>query len=149
MNFEGEPPVKITEIENFSEAEALLSYYSLPASDLKSNDQIQLYGIYHNDNLVACIGIEIYKKNGLLRSLAIKSHYKKQGLGKRLVEFIEDLCRQNGIREIYLLTESAENYFTKLGFIVSDRRSAPARIKTSTQFSSLCPASATFMHKIL
>ncbi len=141
--------MEIKELVDVSEVEVLLANFSLPVSDLRNNDRVQLFGIYQNDNLIACIGTEISEETALLRSLAVDSQYKGQGIGKRLVEFVEDFCRQNSVREIYLLTESAERYFTRLGYIVSDRENAPESIRTTTQFSSLCPASSAFMHKIL
>ena len=139
----------IKELVDVLEGEALLSKYSLPVSDLRSHDNLQLFGIYQNENLIACIGIEILNETALLRSLAVDSHYKKQGIGRQLADYIEDLCRQNGVNEIFLLTESAEKYFIRLGYKVVARKNAPASIKTTTQFSSLCPTSSTFMHKKL
>lgn len=140
---------EITEIVDVSEVELLLANSSLPLADIRSNDRVQLFGIYQNANLIGCIGTEIFDETALLRSLAVVSRYKRQGIGTRLVEFLEDFCRQNGVREIYLLTESAERYFARLGYLVSDRRNAPSSIKTTTQFSSLCPTSSTLMHKEL
>ena len=141
--------MEIKKLVEVSEVEVLLAKFSLPVSDLRNSDRIQLFGIYQDEKLIACIGTEISEETALLRSLAVDSHYKRRGIGRRLVEFVEDFCRQNGVREIYLLTESAERYFTRLGYTVSDRRNAPPSIKTTTQFSCLCPASSAFMSKIL
>ncbi len=141
--------METVKIKDISEVELLLNRYSLPTSDLKKNDKVQLFGAYQNENLIACIGVEIYGKTALLRSLAVVSECRKEGFGKKLSEYLENYCKQKGVKEVYLLTETAEEYFEKLGFIIKKREEAPLVIKGTTQFSSLCPSSSKFMIKIL
>jgi amino-acid N-acetyltransferase len=51
------------------------------------------------------------------------------------------------IREIYLLTTTAAEFFTHLGYRQVDRALAPAAIASTKEFSSLCPSTAVFMVK--
>ncbi|MEE4241792.1 MAG: arsenic resistance N-acetyltransferase ArsN2 [Desulfopila sp.] len=139
----------ITAIKNISEAEALLGGCSLPTSDLQENRRIQLFGIHKDTDLVACIGVELYGTSALLRSLAVSPDSRREGTGRALSEFAEKYCMQNGVKEIYLLTETAENYFEKLGYSIQEKETAPSCIKGTTQFSGVCPASSRFMKKIL
>jgi amino-acid N-acetyltransferase len=53
------------------------------------------------------------------------------------------------LNNIYLLTTTAENFFKKYGFANADRTKAPDAIRTTSEFSSLCPSTAVFMYKEL
>jgi amino-acid N-acetyltransferase len=50
-----------------------------------------------------------------------------------------------GLENVYLLTETAEEFFLRIGFHVLDREYVPTRIRTSVEFASLCPTSAVAM----
>ena len=139
--------MKIIEIKYSSEVELLLNRCSLPTSDLTKNDMVQLFGAYQNENLIACIGVEIYDNAALLRSLAVGSEHRANGIGRKLSRHIEKFCQQEGVKEIYLLTETADKYFERLGYSLQGREDAPASIKGTTQFSGLCPSSSKFMIK--
>ncbi len=141
--------MKITAIKDISEVELLLRGCSLPNSDLQENYQVQLFGVYHNAQLIACVGVELYDNSALLRSLAVIPEYRKEGIGKKLSEYAEKYCKQNSVNKIYLLTETADTYFEKLGYSIQKRDTAPGSIKGTAQFSGLCPESSRFMKKQL
>jgi amino-acid N-acetyltransferase len=48
---------------------------------------------------------------------------------------------------LYLLTTTAREFFAGRGYRAIDRADAPERIRGTTEFSDLCPASATAMVK--
>jgi len=50
---------------------------------------------------------------------------------------------------LHMLTTTALNFFTKLGYRPADRGMAPLAIATTRQFTSLCPASAHYLVKTL
>jgi amino-acid N-acetyltransferase len=52
-----------------------------------------------------------------------------------------------GISQVYLLTNTAANFFAWLGYQVMKRTDAPLPIQSTAQFSSLCPDSAVLMFK--
>jgi amino-acid N-acetyltransferase len=139
--------MKINEIKDASEVESLLTTSSLLTTDLHQNDKIQLFGAYQDENLIACIGVEIYDNTALLRSLAVRLECRSRGIGKKLSEHIEKYCQQKGVKELYLLTETADKYFDRLGYTKQKRQEAPESIKGTTQFSGLCPSSSKFMKK--
>ena len=139
--------MKITEITDISEVERLLSRSSLHTSDLRNNDKLALFGVFEKDILIACIGLEMYGETALLRSLAVASEYRKRGIGRQLFLHAENFCRQNGVKEIFLLTQTAEGFFTRFGFNHHKREDAPSSITETTQFSGLCPVSSRFMMK--
>lgn len=97
--------------------------------------------------MVGVIGLEIYSAIGLLRSLAVAPSYRGRCLGRELVTYAESLSIDQGVGELYLLTSTAEKFFTRLGYRQASRSNAPAVIKRTSQFAGLCPASSAFMSK--
>ena len=63
------------------------------------------------------------------------------------MERVLDEGRAAGIRDVYLLTTTAEHYFPRLGFACVDRECVPAAVRTSAEFTGACPASAVVMRK--
>lgn len=84
---------------------------------------------------------------GLLRSFAVSPDYRSRGIAKRLCERLFDHARRSGLASLYLLTTTAQGYFARLGFTPLARSEAPAAIRDTRQFRSLCPDSAVLMHR--
>ena len=93
------------------------------------------------------MGLEILEETGLLRSVAVDEAHRGTGLGKELVEAMEEHARKQGVQELYLLTETAEGFFAGLGYRKLSREDAPPGIAGTAQFAELCPASSCFMVK--
>ncbi|MFX0012960.1 MAG: arsenic resistance N-acetyltransferase ArsN2 [Promethearchaeota archaeon] len=101
------------------------------------------------DQLVGCIGIELYENVGLIRSVAVDPSFQGRGIGNILVDAIQKFGKEKKLKAIYLLTETAADFFSKLDYMIIPRDKADDRIKKSIEFTSACPASATCMMKIL
>ena len=99
--------------------------------------------------LVGAVGVEVLGETGLLRSLAVDEPQRGTGLGKQLVEATEEHAREQGVRELYLLTTTAEEFFASLGYRPVPREKAPPAIRATRQFADLCPSSSAFMMKLL
>jgi amino-acid N-acetyltransferase len=95
--------------------------------------------------VIGCAALELYDTAALLRSMAVAEEYRGQGLGQRLTREILNLGKQKGVTDVYLLTETAGEYFPKFGFHPVDRSKVPAAVQTSVEFTSACPASALAM----
>ena len=67
-------------------------------------------------------------------------------MGRVLVEHAERFCMSMGVKSVYLLTSSASSYFATLGYKPVARNIVPDVIKATTQYSSVCPDSATIMY---
>lgn len=141
--------MKIVEIIYSPIVENLLERCSLPITDLERNDKVALFGAHDEEELIACIGLEIYDDTALLRSLAVASEYRKDGIGRKLTDYVETYAKQKKVAELYLLTETAEGYFNKLGYQRQARDTVPSSIQGTTQYSDLCPSSSTVMRKVL
>jgi amino-acid N-acetyltransferase len=126
----------------------LLDEAKLPHADLTDDTAVRFW-IARGDALIGAIGLETFGACGLLRSLVVASAARGSGLGARLVRTVENAAVAAGICELVLLTQTAEPFFRKRGYAAIDRASAPAELRASTEFQSLCPASATCMSKRL
>ena len=58
-------------------------------------------------------------------------------------------ARSRGVRELYLLTTTAERFFERLGYRRTGRENAPEAIRGTQEFSGLCPSSSAFLVKEL
>jgi N-acetylglutamate synthase-like GNAT family acetyltransferase len=102
----------------------------------------------HGGAIVGAAAMERYGDAGLLRSVAVAPDWRGSGIARALVERVLDEGRAAGIREVYLLTTTAEHYFPRLGFACVDRGCVPAAVQASAEFTGACPASAVAMRKI-
>jgi amino-acid N-acetyltransferase len=127
----------------------LLAACSLPNSDISEAKLRHFFGCGSERNPGGVVGVELYGDVALLRSLAVDETARGKGCGKRLVREVEDHAARSGVKRLYLLTTTAEKYFQSLGYARVDRESVPAPIQGTTEFSSLCSASATVMTKDL
>ena len=132
---------------NFVAAITLLKISNLPTEDIA--DTTRLFAATDENTVAGTIGIEFYQDKALLRSLAVAEDKRSLGLGKELVDFIEQYAKANGANELVLLTTTAADYFKKRGYEVIERNDVPEEIKKSSEFSSVCPASAIVMSKKL
>jgi N-acetylglutamate synthase-like GNAT family acetyltransferase len=101
------------------------------------------------DRIVGAIGMERYGSSALLRSAVVESSAQRTGIGRELVERLLTRAEASGVREIYLLTTTAEHYFPRFGFGPIARTDVPASVQVSVEFREACPASAVAMRKSL
>ncbi len=128
---------------------ALLAAARLPVDDITPDAMAHFLGAWSGPHLQGVVGIEPYGDTALLRSLAVAESRRGTGLGSALLAHAERHARESGCRTIYLLTTSAQPYFEKRGYTVTPRDAAPEAIRGTSQFSTLCPASAVLMVKYL
>ena len=101
------------------------------------------------DGIVGCAAVEAYGSVGLLRSVSVAPQFRGSGIGRRLVVATEGLAASRGIVELYLLTETAERWFPRLGYVPGTRAGLPAALLTSPEFTGACPESAAVLRKSL
>ena len=134
---------------DWADIKRLLDASALSTDDLTPDVQENFLVLRDGQTLVAVIGIEGAGPAALLRSLAVSEHLRGDGVGRHMVAAAEVLARRRGVVSLYLLTTTAADYFSKLGYRNTPRETAPAGIRNTLQFSRLCPASSSFMVKSL
>jgi N-acetylglutamate synthase-like GNAT family acetyltransferase len=127
----------------------LLKAASLPIEDLSESAPVRFWVAEDGGRLVGAIGLERYGADGLLRSLVVAPDWRGRGVGAALVEALERDARFGGVEMLVLLTQTARPFFERLGYTVAERDSVPGLVRASTEFRSLCPASAACMTKNL
>jgi N-acetylglutamate synthase-like GNAT family acetyltransferase len=134
--------------ENIGELTATLHEAQLPHNDLAGTDK-RFFCASVDGTIVGYVGLEIYRKDALLRSAVIFKPARSKGYGRQMVEALLDIAFQVGVERVWLLTETAPEFFEKLGFSRVDRALAPSSIVASEEFASMCPTSAVFMLRAL
>lgn len=132
---------------DFSAAIRLLQQNNLPTEDI--TDTTPLFTLYHEGTLIGVVGLETSGEDGLLRSLCVDESKRTSGSGKQLVSFIENYAKSQGLKNLYLLTTTAAQFFTNRSYETIDRSTVPPSIKATSEFASVCPSSATVMKKVL
>jgi len=95
--------------------------------------------------IVGCAALELYGHDALLRSVAVAPQRRGAGVGLALTAAAIELARRRGVTAVWLLTETASDFFPRFGFERSTRHAVPAAVRQSVEFTTLCPESATVM----
>lgn len=95
--------------------------------------------------LVCAAGLECYGANALLRSVVVDAQARGAGWGKHLLAQLTKQASEQGVSQLYLLTTTAESYFSRLGFRAVNRARIPKQLERSRELQGACPASATAM----
>ena len=68
-------------------------------------------------NPVACVALHVYpeQKKGELACLYVNPSYENQGIGRKLIQFIENKAREMGLSELITLSTQAFTYFQSKG----------------------------------
>ena len=122
----------------------LLTQSGLPAGGLEDLGDTLLVA-RSGRRIVGSAALELYPPAALLRSVAVDATLRGTGLGVRLTEAALALAVERGIARVYLLTETAGEFFPKFGFRTVTRDEVDPAVKESQEFSSLCPESAQVM----
>lgn len=132
--------------EDVASIKEMLVKANLPVEDLPGDLQ-HFFVAKENEKIIGAAGIEIYGNSALLRSVVSDPQYRNTGIATQLITALFDYAKVKEIDEIYLLTETAESYFTNRGFIKIRREYVPEEIKQSSEFTHICPSTAAVMKK--
>jgi amino-acid N-acetyltransferase len=128
--------------------EALLAAAGLPlegAAEAFENGVVVREGTV----IVGAAAVEPYGRAGLLRSVVVAEARRGTGVGRELVGAAESLARAEGIEELYLLTETAADWFPGLGYEVVDREEARTAVGASIEFTMVCATTGVPMRRRL
>lgn len=96
-------------------------------------------------SVVGGIALEVAVRHGLLRSAVVSAVHRGRGIGASLVRGLIARASELGLRDLYLLTENAPDYFAGFGFCPVARDDAPEPIRATREFREQCPDSAELM----
>ncbi len=132
-----------------AKAKELLIGCNLPVSDLDDGRFEHFFGCGAEDAPKGVVGVELHGEFGLLRSLAVDAAVRGRGCGSRLVAEAEQHALRHGVRSLFLLTTTARDFFRQLGYAEAVRDRVPEAIRSTSEFSTLCPSTSVVMVKQL
>ncbi|MCS7063392.1 MAG: amino-acid N-acetyltransferase [Methylacidiphilales bacterium] len=80
--------------------------------------KISDYYVYEIDrNIVGCVALHPYPNDNKaeMACLYVSRSHENQGIGKKLMLFVENLARERGYKQIFALSTQAFNYFQQKG----------------------------------
>jgi len=135
--------------DDLDQVKSLLRSFNLPTEHIE--DQFSNFFLIFDscNQLVGCAGLEEYGSFGLLRSVAISKRLQNKQLGSKLVLRMEQLATDLHLSDLYLLTETAEKFFTKHNYSIVPREKVPLEIQNSFEYAVSCKESGIVMKKSL
>lgn len=116
---------------------AALAEANLPADDLDLEGR-RFFRFVADGRTVGYGGFEPHGANALIRSVVVLPEARGAGYGRAIAGLLAAEAGRAGAREAYLLTTSAEAFFSHLGFATIARAEAPAEILETPQAASMC-----------
>ena len=136
---------QITSPEDLTELQSFLASNKLPFQDIHLDGNLFFSYTNEEGKFLGCSGLEIYGSDALVRSIAVHPEQRGKNAGKEIVKDILERSKRMNVKSLFLLTETAHEFFLKMGFKDIARPEVPESIKTSSEFSFVCPASAKCM----
>lgn len=144
------PAVTVAGSIDYPAIRELLQATNLPVDDLSEQDVWPECLITKSEQVIVSTGaLAQHGEFGLLRSLATRQDFQARGLGSKILQGLEARALSRGIKVLYLLTETAADWFQRRHYEFQDRACVPAAIAKLPQFSMICPTSASCLRKVL
>ncbi len=128
---------------------SLLTEAGLPVEGVPESLEGFLVAKTVDGAIVGAAGIETYGHQGLLRSVVVAPSHRGTGVGQALTEQAIARARNGGLKDLYLLTTTAERFFPRFGFEPISRDSIRGAVLASAEFQGACPSTAVIMHSTL
>ncbi len=130
---------------DWPEIEALVRRVALPLGGLHEHLGTTLVARIDGGEIGGCAALEPYGDAALLRSVAVAPSRQGRGVGHELTRSALGLARELGVDRVFLLTETAGDFFRRFGFATTNRADVPEAVRASVEFTTLCPESAEVM----
>ena len=131
---------------DWPEIAALLATADLPLAGADEHLP-DFFLAFREDLLVGTAGLERYGDTALLRSVAVASTERGQGLGQALVRQALAHATSLGLRQVVLLTTTAADFFPRFGFQPINRAGVPLAAQASVRQQSSIRSCAFWLPK--
>jgi UDP-N-acetylmuramate: L-alanyl-gamma-D-glutamyl-meso-diaminopimelate ligase len=116
---------------------ALLESVHLSGSQASDENYGSYFYLRNERGVDGVVALEVTGEDAILHSLAIAPESRGTGFGWLLADVAVQWARQRGCRRVYLLTETASDFFGgKLGFRVVDRSTVSPAVADTASFRS-------------
>lgn len=137
------PRIVEASLESESDLADMLRSVDLPVPE--AGDQVRMLKAYVGGELVGCVGCERYGSSALLRSLVVIRRAKGEGVGRALVEALLGRLKEDGVKQVFLVTADTAQYFGYMGFLPVPVSQVDDEVRRSPEFNAYEPDSATYM----
>ena len=128
--------------------EQLLQRSNLPVEGLQKILDSTLVA-RQNGSLIGVIGLERYGDAGLVRSFAVAKGWRGQGVGRDLGQALLQRAQADGVKKVYLLTNTIQELAARNGFREIPRAEVPVTVRESVEFGLNCCTTAVTMERRL
>jgi len=116
---------------------SMLVEVGLVSEPARDEDFPGFFVLSNEQGIVGSVALDVYGDDAVLRALAVSSEARGSGYGWMLADMAVSQARWRGVRRIYLLTESASDFFAaKFGFRVVDRSTLSKHVAASETFTA-------------
>lgn len=130
-------PLKPARRGDMAEVRALLARAGLPHEPARDEQFPSFYVLTNERGTVGTVALEVLGEAAILRALATDPECRGAGYGWMLADMAVSQARWRGVRRIYLLTETASDFFAaKFGFRVVDRSTITKQVAASETFTA-------------
>ncbi len=100
----------------------------LPRTEFEMSENIRDFSVaYDGSKLLGCGALHFYTPTvAEVRSLAVLPEVKRYGVGRQVVESLEEEARENDLESIFAFTY-VPRFFSRLGFIEVERGELPLK----------------------
>jgi C_GCAxxG_C_C family probable redox protein len=106
-----------------------------------------IYVASANAHLVGCAGFDVIGgSHALIRSLAVLPGFRKQQIGRHLMQRLLVHAGECGVHQLFLLTDRAREYFVQMGFVSCSPDCVPEPVRMSPRFRALLHPGAVILH---
>jgi amino-acid N-acetyltransferase len=124
----------------------LLQSENLPIIDIPK-DLPHFFVKTDSNEIVGAAALELYENAALLRSMIVLPFYRNKGIASELVDELTLEARRKSVRSLFLITNTAEDFFNRKGFRKVEKENVDERVLQSQEFNGLCPESSAVMMK--
>jgi len=137
-------PVRPAKRADMGEVRALLDKVGLVGELARDAQYVSFFLLRNERGLAGTVALEVLGEDAILRALSVDEDARGIGYGWMLAEMAISEARRRGVRRIYLVTESASDFFAaKFGFRVVDRTTISKQVVGHETFSR--PTSSQFV----
>jgi UDP-N-acetylmuramate: L-alanyl-gamma-D-glutamyl-meso-diaminopimelate ligase len=128
-------PIRPARPEDMARVRAILDVVGLRQKDMSDERAPDVLVVLDGETVVGCVTVEVYDEAAVLRLLGVIPDKRGHGFGWMLADHAVARAKEKGARRLYLLTETASDFFAeKFGFRAIDRATIDATVAQSPTF---------------